>query len=74
MKDNTPYQQYLDRKYFDVIKVPKKTVYGEMYFPTTVVTGKGQIWLLNKLKEEYVNSGKYVYRKRGNAKWKNTRF
>lgn len=53
MKDNTPYQQYLDRKYFDVIKVPKKTVYGEMYFPTTVVTGKGQIWLLNKLKEEY---------------------
>lgn len=55
MKDNTPYQQYLDRKYFDVIKVPKKTVYGEMYFPTTVVTGKGQIWLLNKLKEEYVN-------------------
>ena len=43
------------RKYFDVIKVPKKTVYGEMYFPTTVVTGKGQIWLLNKLKEEYVN-------------------
>lgn len=55
MKDNTPYQQYLDRKYFDVIKVPKKTVYGEMYFPTTVVTGKGQIWLLNKLKEEYGN-------------------
>lgn len=55
MKDNTPYQQYLDRKYFDVIKVHKKTVYGEMYFPTTVVTGKGQIWLLNKLKEEYGN-------------------
>lgn len=55
MKDNTPYQQYLDRKYFDVIKVSKKTVYGEMYFPTTVVTGKGQIWLLNKLKEEYGN-------------------
>lgn len=55
MKDNTPYQQYLDRKYFDVIKVPKHTVCGEMYFPTTVVTGKGQIWLLNKLKEEYGN-------------------
>lgn len=53
MKDNTPYQQYLDRKYFDVIKVSKKTAYGEKYFPTTVVTGKGQIWLLNKLKEEY---------------------
>lgn len=55
MKDNTPYQQYLDRKYFDVIKVPKHTVCGEMYFPTTVITGKGQIWLLNKLKEEYEN-------------------
>lgn len=55
MKDNTPYQQHLDRKYFDVIKVPKHTVCGEMYFPTTVVTGKGQIWLLNKLKEEYGN-------------------
>ena len=55
MKDNTPYQQYLDRKYFDVIKVPKQTVCGEMYFQTTVVTGKGQIWLLNKLKEEYGN-------------------
>lgn len=55
MKDNTPYQPYLDRKYFDVIKVPKHTVCGEMYFPTTVVTGKGQIWLLNKLKEEYGN-------------------
>ncbi len=55
MKDNTPYQQYLDRKYFDVIKVAKHTVCGEMYFPTTVITGKGQIWLLNKLKEEYEN-------------------
>ena len=33
----------------------KHTVCGEMYFPTTVITGKGQIWLLNKLKEEYEN-------------------
>lgn len=53
MDDNLPYQKYIDRGYFQVVEVSKKTVYKDMLFHKTVVTGKGQIWLINKIKEHY---------------------
>lgn len=48
-----PYQAYIERGYFDVVEVKKDTVYGVKIFPKTVITGKGQIWLMGKLKLEY---------------------
>lgn len=54
LKDNrVPYQLYMDRGYFKVVEVPKDTVYGTKVFLKTVITGKGQIWLIEKLRKEY---------------------
>ena len=40
MSNNLPYQQYIDRGYFEVVETSKKTVYKDMLFSKTVVTGK----------------------------------
>ena len=54
LKDNrTPYQSYIDRGYFQVVEVKKDTTYGTRVFPKTVITGKGQIWIVEKLRAEY---------------------
>lgn len=54
LKDNrTPYQTFIDRGYFDVVEVKKVTTYGKRVFLKTVVTGKGQIWVIEKLRAEY---------------------
>lgn len=54
LKDNrTPYQTYIDRGYFDVVETKKETVYGVLIFPKTVITGKGQLWVIEKLRAEY---------------------
>lgn len=53
LKSNrVPYQEYLDRGYFEVVEVTKDTCYGQRTFLKTVVTGKGQIWVLEKLRKE----------------------
>lgn len=53
MESRAPYQEYINRGYFDVIEVKKDTVYGTRVFPKTVITGKGQIWIIEKLRNEY---------------------
>ena len=54
LKDNRiPYQYFIDRGYFDVVEVEKETMYGTMVFPKTVITGKGQLWVMEKLRAEY---------------------
>lgn len=54
LKDNrTPYQTFIDRGYFDVVETKKETMYGIMVFPKTVITGKGQLWVIEKLRAEY---------------------
>lgn len=56
LKDNNvPYQEYITRGYLDVIEVKKETTYGALVFPKTVITGKGQIWIVEKLRSEYKN-------------------
>lgn len=52
MENNVPYQTYIERGYFDVVEVVKTTSYGDMMFPTTMIKGKGQVALLEKIKEE----------------------
>jgi len=54
LKDNrTPYQTFIDRGYFDVVEVKKETTYGTRVFPKTVITGKGQMWVIERLRQEY---------------------
>ena len=51
MRDNTPYQSYIDRQYFVVKESTFNTPYGEKLSKTTLVTPKGQIWIIGKLKD-----------------------
>lgn len=50
---NVAYQRYIESGYFNVREVTKSTVVGAKVFPQTLVTGKGQIYLLSKLREEF---------------------
>lgn len=52
-KNRIPYQTYIDRGYFDVVEVKKDTMYGTKVFTKTVVTGKGQLWIIDKLRKQY---------------------
>lgn len=49
MKSNIPYQSYIDKGYFEVKEAIKETDYGDKVFPTTYVTGKGQLFLCKKV-------------------------
>lgn len=52
--NNVPYQRYINNGYFKVIEVSKITSYGKInVFPKTLVTGKGQIFLVERLREEF---------------------
>lgn len=53
MKDNQPYQKYKTEGYFKVIEVPFKTPYGVRIGSKTLITGIGQIKILNKLKSSF---------------------
>ena len=49
MKNNSPYQRFIDAGYFEV----KENVVGSGYIkPQTFVTGKGLIWLEKQLRPE----------------------
>ena len=53
MSTRAPYQQYVDAGYMKLVDVPKNTSYGVQTFQKTVFTGKGQIWIVEKLRKEY---------------------
>lgn len=48
-----PYQEYVDRGYFEVVQSPRDTSSGVKIFKTTRVTPKGQIYILSRLKREF---------------------
>lgn len=52
MSNNIPYQKYIDNGYFKVIETVKKTVYGDKLFPKTLITGKAQLVVVEKLRLE----------------------
>lgn len=47
-----PYQEFIDRGYFEVTQTAKETAKGTRLFKTTRVTPKGQIYIINRLKKE----------------------
>lgn len=53
MGNNVPYQKYIENGYFEVIETIKDTPYGTKCFSKTLVKGKGQIALVEKLRKEY---------------------
>ena len=53
MNNNTPYQKYLENEYFKVKEVIKTTAYGVKTFPKTLITGKGQVALVERLRTEF---------------------
>lgn len=53
MNGNTPYQKYIENGLFEVVETTKATVYGTKIFPKTVITGKGQAFLIEKLRHEF---------------------
>lgn len=52
-KNNEPYQQYMDMGLFDVKEYTYKTPYGEKLSNKTLLTGKGQIYFVEKLRKEF---------------------
>lgn len=54
MKNNLPYQKYIDGNYFRVKEVTVNTPFGAKVYTKTYVTGKGQIYITEKLKAENV--------------------
>ena len=51
MRNNEPYQQYMDLKYFVYEEVPVETPYGVKLEHTTKITPNGQLWITSKIKE-----------------------
>ena len=55
MENNVPYQQYMERGYFEV-REGSFTVNGETrLYHKTLITGKGQLFIIKKLLEEYAD-------------------
>ena len=55
MSNNQPYQKYLDNGYFKVIETTKHTPYGDKVFCKTMVTGKGQVYIVQFVKNKISN-------------------
>lgn len=49
---NEPYQEYVDRGYFEIAQGVKETSKGSFTWLTMRVTPKGQIYIINRLKQE----------------------
>lgn len=52
-KNNEPYQKYIENGIFDLVEYTYKTPYGEKAATKTMVTGKGQIYITEKLRKHY---------------------
>lgn len=53
MSNNNPYQKYIENHYFEVVETTKETAYGTKIFTKTLITGRGQIAIVEKLREEF---------------------
>ena len=53
MRNNIPYQRYIDGGYFQVKESTFETPYGTKTQQTAFVTGKGQIYITEKLRKEW---------------------
>ena len=57
MSDNLPYQKYIDRGYFAVKESVFETGYMTKTYQQTYVTGKGQSYIIGRLKKEFCDNG-----------------
>ena len=57
MKNNIPYQKYIDNEIFEVIESNCQTPYGVKIATKTLITGKGQVYLIELLKDKLGFSG-----------------
>lgn len=55
MKNNVPYQIYINNNYFELIEYSYKTPYGEKLTTKTLITGLGQIKIIERLRKENNN-------------------
>lgn len=53
MNNNLPYQRYIEAGYFEVTESTREFPTGTIIFQQTKVTGKGQQYLIRRLKAEY---------------------
>lgn len=51
--NNEPYQKYIESGYFKVKESTYNTPYGTKTYVKTYITGRGQIWITEKLRREY---------------------
>ena len=52
MQNNQPYQKYMDCGYFKIIETTKSTPYGDKIFTKTLVSGKGQVFIVQFVKDK----------------------
>ena len=53
--NNEPYQKYIESGYFRMKEGTYDTPYGTKTYIKTMITGKGQIWITEKLRKEFCN-------------------
>lgn len=51
--NNEPYQRYIESGYFKLKEGTFDTPYGTKTYCKTLITGKGQIWITEKLRKEF---------------------
>nr|DAL67419.1 MAG TPA: KilAC domain protein [Caudoviricetes sp.] len=51
--NNEPYQRYIESGYFKIKEGTYETPYGTKAYVKTFITGKGQIWITEKLRKEF---------------------
>lgn len=54
MQDNKPYQRYVDNGWFALRESTVTTINGDLLRTTTLITGKGQMALLARLKDDWL--------------------
>ena len=53
MSNNIPYQRYINAGYFEVKESTYETPFGSKTQQTTYVTGKGQIYITEKIRRDF---------------------
>lgn len=53
MKDNSPYQRYVDNGWFTTTETVKKTAYRDILCVVTLVKPRGQVGIVEMVKEKY---------------------
>lgn len=53
MKDNSPYQKYVDNGWFTTTETVKKTPYRDILCVVTLVKPRGQVGIVEMVKEKY---------------------